>query len=292
MSLTTSNFTPPTAEQVRELLDTHVARPPSPVMLLLPWAVLLTAAVLAAVVRDPVLALLPWLALAGVLGWFAWRGYTLRKLDAQARQVQELAALLHWVRALRQAWRLLPQLTATPPLYGKTVVVIADCLDRLRCYDAAVVAYDHLIDRLPEDGPDAMLMRIHRAIAELQNDQLLDADETLRRLRAPIESGEFGQPLPAFYRLAVLAQQVYTHHYAEAVVGSRRLLRQLRPLGASAGFGHALVALAYRMLEGQPDHPEAQRLARLWWSRATLLVPVEALLHRFPNLVAMNRPHD
>jgi tetratricopeptide (TPR) repeat protein len=285
-------FTPPSPEQVRDLLDEHPVRPSSPLVMAAPWAVLLLAAVLAVVVRHPALAMLPWLALAGVFGWFIWRAASLRRLDREARQVQEAAALLHWVKALRAAWRLLPRLTATPPLYGSTVVVIADCLDRLRCYEAAVVAYDHLIDRLPDDGPDAALMRIHRAIAELQSDQLLDADDTLRRLRGPIEAGQYPQPLPAFYRLAVLLQQVHTHHYTEAVEGSRRMLRDLRPLGASAGFGHALLALAFHMLDGQPGHPDARRYARAWWGRATLLVPPGALIHRFPALQTLTTAYD
>lgn len=286
------NFTPPTPQQVRELLDNHPASAPPMWIQAVPWGILLLTALLAVATRDPIMATLPWLALGGVIGWHVYRSRMLRSLEARSRQIQELAALLHWTDALRKAWRLLPRLTATPPLYGSTVAVIADCLDRLGCYEAAVLAYDHLIERLPEDGPDAVVIRIHRAIAEVQGDQLLDADQTLRRLRGPIESGQYPPPLPAFYRLATLVQQVHTHHYAEAVADSRRMLRDLRPLGASAGFGHALVALAYHMLDGQAAQPDARRRAGIWWNRATLLVPAAALTRRFPALEVMVQPHE
>jgi hypothetical protein len=73
---------------------------------------------------------------------------------------------------------------------------------------------------------------------------------------------------------------VRTNHFADAVEGCDGLLDELRPLGVDAGYGHALVALAYHHLAGAA----AGEQAALWWSRATLLVAAPALLDRFAEL--------
>lgn len=273
-------FTPPTPQQVRDLLEQHPAHAPPPWTVLWPWAVVLGATVLAMVVRDPLLSVLPWLALTWAIGWQMWRRRVFRKFDEQAQKVQEAAALRQSVHALREAWRLLPRLTSSLPLYGTTVAVMGDCLDRLRCYESAIVIYDHLIDRLPDDNSDAALIRIRRAMAELQTDQTLDADDTLRRLRGVIESGRHGDTVTAMYRLAMLVQQVHTHHYAEAVEGARRMIRTLRPLGALAGYGYALIGAAHH-------HTADTRRAAWWWCQASRLIPAVDLIQRFPALGVM-----
>lgn len=283
------SFSPPTPQQVRDWLESHPARSPSPWVSAWPWAVVVAGVVLASLSPGPGLSLLPWLALAGALGWFSWQRRQQAQLVAQAQDVRAMALMRQDVQALREAWRLLPRLTHVPPMFGGNVFVLAECLDRLGCYEQAIVAYDHLIDRLPEKGPDAATLQLRRAMAELQCERLLDADNTLRRLRGPVESGMYPQPIPALYRLAELMQQVHTHHYAEAVRGAPRLIRQLRPLGVSAGFGFALVALACRMLDDHAvDCHDAPEAAVRWWKRATLLVPAARLVERFPSLAVLS----
>lgn len=278
----TASFTPPTPQQVHELIERHPAHAPSPWASAWPWAVVLVLVVLSAAVPAPGLSLLPWLGLAGAFAWFAWQRRQFTQLTTRTQDVQALATLRRDAQALRDAWRLLPKLTRMPPLFGSTVFVIGECLDRLRCYEQAIVVYDHLIDRLPEDGSDAAMIRLRRAMAELQCDRLLDADDTLRRMKGAVEAGQFAQPVPALYRLAELMQQVHTHHYAEAMHDAPRLVRQLRPLGVTAGYGFALAALACRMLQDHAQVAGADDAARRWWSRATLLVPVTRLTERFP----------
>ena len=125
------------------------------------------------------------------------------------------------------------------------------------------------------------------AIAQIAGDQLTDADDTLRRLRGAIDPYR-GTPIAASYRLANLIQQTHTNHHADAVETAGTLLDDLRPLGAEAGYGHALMALSfYRMGEIETPDPAHRQQAALWCSRATLLLSPEALSARFRELGAM-----
>lgn len=283
----TQPFTPPTPQQVREHLERHPAHGPSWTAVWLPWVVLGIAMMLALINPNPLLAPWPWALLAVTLGYLFWRGRRMTRLHREVRQVQEMAALRWTARALRHTWRLVPRLVQVPPLYGTNMAIMADCLDRLNAFDAAHFLYDHLIDRMPAQSPDALLLRLRRAIVQIQTEQLLDADASLRSLRGPVE--EAGQPLVALYRLATLLQQVHTHHYDDATAGSGRLVRELRPLGVSAGFGFGLVALAYhhQLHHGGHAADVAHRRARWWWASATTLMPAAAMIRRFPALAQL-----
>src|SRR5690606_10485087 len=111
---------------------------------------------------------------------------------------------------------------------------------------------DRLLDMLPQDHPGAIHLRIHRAIAALSAERLLDADEALRRLRN-VTSDYARTPLAALYRFAELIQIVRTGHYDDALHEADTLLDALRPLGIEAGYGHALLALCYQQARGDRD---------------------------------------
>ena len=109
----------------------------------------------------------------------------------------------------------------------------------------------------------------------------------------------------AGYHLACLLQQVRTYHYADAVAGLDDLQKRLRPLGVDAGHGYGLAALAcqqqsQRLADKQreasaaawdsqengraSDPDQLMEQAGQWWSRATLLLPLERLTGRFTEL--------
>jgi hypothetical protein len=286
---TKTRFTPPDAEQ----FEAHLrAFPPSPMSKWQVRAPLLVAAGflgMSLATSGPVSAVLPWLGLGWLLGHNWARARRAMSLEAQVRGAQEVAMQRLYPRALREAWRLLPQVTPAPNLHSQTVAMIAHCLDSLGCYDAAIVGYDYLVQRLPAGEPITVHLGVSRANAALGADRLSDADDTIRRLRGAVEPFP-GTPISAGYRLARLAQQVRTHHFAEGAQENADLVEALRPLGVEAGYGHALMALChYRMYEGLDAHdtaagPSAQDSARLWWDRATLLLPIDALLKRYPEL--------
>lgn len=277
-------FSPPSAAQVRSHLERYPPRGPSKVALLLPTIGLALIIFLMLRAQTAVMFVLPWLLLGALLVVMGVRARRARALEAEAAQVQEWTVWRHREDAMRRAWRLLPRLVVNPELHGRTVAAIAHNLDSLGAHDAAIVAYDHLIARLPEDHPVAVQLRVQRTMAELGADRLTDADTSLRRLRAAVEPYR-KTPIGGSYRLASLIQQSRTHHDADAVEGAGELLDELRPLGIDAGFGHALMALAYVRL-GESQSPPAgwREHAALWWSRATLLVSVERLVERFDDL--------
>ena len=281
------SFTPPTPEQVRAHLDRNPPRGRSRTMSWLTTAVM--AAALALTLLAPngatlVLALLLLLLLFFLLNW---RTFAFRRLEAATGQVQEAAVRRRWVEALRRAWRLLPSLAAAPELHGRAVAFIAHSLDQVQAHESAIVAYNYLIDHLPPEHPAGVQFRVQRAMAQLASDQLVDADETLRRLRGSVERYK-ETPISASYRLANLIQQARTNHYADAVATSPTLLDDLRPLGVDAGFGHALMALAYfqspEPAESTEDQKTYREHAAEWWSRATLLLPIPLLVGRFAEL--------
>lgn len=279
-------FNLPTARQVRSHITHYPARGPSKLVAWAPIIALAAALAITLTLQGDAAVLLSWLIIVGVLAALATRASRVKRLDQRVAHLRELAMLRHWAATVRLAWKLLPSLTTLPALHGRTLVLIAHGLDQLKAYDAAIAAYDHLIDHAPPKEPPAVQLRISRATSQLAIDQLTDADDALRKLRAQAEV--LAQPvIGAAYHLAGLIQQARTGHWAEAVEqNANGLIDRLRPLGVEAGYGYALLALSYHQL----DHtePSASGHAARWWSRATLLLPVAALVDRFSELSAMN----
>lgn len=277
-------FTPPTAEQVQRHLDLHPPRGPSRLVAWLPILALAVVLLLTFVIEDGLVLLLPWLLLGAFFLYLGWRVRAARQLEARATQVQELAMLRRWPQSLRQGWRLLPSLTHIPELHGRVVASLAHDLDQLKAYEAAIVAYDFLIARLPAEHPGAVQLRVQRAMAQLASHHLTDADETLRRLRQVVDAYR-QTTISAAYRLANLIQQIQTNHFADAVAEPGDLLEELRPLGVDAGYGHALLALAYSRMDDAAQRAQAG----LWWARATRLLSPPALCDRFGELAPLTQ---
>lgn len=281
---------PPDSGQVAEHLTRWTPVPPSPWATRAPIIVLAVSLVLMLVLAHPLAQLLPWLALGGVLIQGAWRVRAARALDREVTGLSEQAMLRRYRAALRRAWAVLPKLVHHPALHGRTVAAMAQSLDEMRAHESAIAAYDHLLAGMPEQGPPTMHLRISRAIAALRADRLADGDEALRKIRGAIDP-YLGSPIGAAYRMAQLIQDVRTCHYTDAMDFEPTLLDDLRPLGVEAGFGHALMALCCRGARTESsDQARTRRdAARLWWDRATTLLPAAALVGEFPELETMTR---
>ncbi len=269
-------FSAPSAERFQRHLATNEVRMPSPWAVRGPLLALLGAVVVALVMPPPLGALAPWIALIAVMIYTQRRSRRLRRLQAEARMVQELTMLRRYKQALRQGWRLLPQVVEIPTLHGRTVAMMAHCLDLAEAYDAAIVGYDYLLQRMSSDHPGAVQLRIQRATSSLFADRLSDADDELRRLRNSMDQWR-DTPMHAGYLLAELIQDVRTHHFAEALTLCDHWTDALRPLGVEAGFGHALLALCHHEA-GSTEQADQH------WRWANTLLPTAALLHRFPEL--------
>jgi tetratricopeptide (TPR) repeat protein len=276
-------FHPPTPKQVVEHLRRHPVQGRPSLAAWLPLVALAVIMALTFTAHDGLLWLLPWLLLAAVFAWLAWRVHWMRDIERRVSRVNELGLQRQWPESLRLAWRLLPSLATLPELHGRTVAMMAYNLEQVKAYEASIITYDYLIERLPQDHPGCVHLRIQRAIAQLAGDQLADADDALRRLRGMVDRFA-NTTIAAGYRLATLLQQVRTRHYDDAVQYSGDLVEALRPLGIDAGYGHALLALSYRQLAVQHDDTRQLREAQAWWSQATLLLPPSALAQRFEEI--------
>ena len=274
----TNRFSPPTTEQVARLLEEYPPRPPSR---LIAWSPILLMVVIAVTMLTG-LAMLGWLMALGGIAALGWRVKYIRHLEAQIARTDELAMLRWWPTALRSSWKLVPKVAAMPTMHGRVVAMLAHSLDQVKAYDAAIEVYDFLIGHLPADHPVAIQLNISRSLAQLHNEQLIDADDALRRLRNLPKVFE-NTPVSAALRLANLAQQVQTNHLDDALGCASTLVDDLRPLGVTAGFGHALMAsTCHQLSQGGDLMLKAE--AGVWWSRATLLLPPGALVDRYPQL--------
>jgi len=281
-SVPVADFSPPSPEQVASHLQKHPPSLPSAWAIRTPLLIAGALIILSIAIGGVVGGLLPWMALAWLLGHSALRAHQAQALEADVRRTQELAMLRRYPEALRRSWGLLSRVQANPMLHGQTVSIIAHSLDALGHFDAAIVGYDYLLKRMPPGQPITVHIGVSRAAASLGADNLSDADDALRRLRGSVEMFNH-TPISAAYRLTQLAQQVRTHHFADALQDRDGLMDALRPLGVEAGFGHALMALCYYQ-QPKPDGEDTLAQAQKWWGRATLLLPAGTLVGRFPEL--------
>ena len=282
-----TSFIAPTSLQVRNYLRRHGLREPSGWLTWGPIAALVGLLMLSLMSANPVTAFLPWVGAGAIVFGLSARVNHVRRLGQRVARSQELAVLRQWPVSLRMCWRLLPSVAGLPGLHSRVVAVMATCLDQVKAYEAAVEAYGYLLDQLPPDQPGTVQLRIHYAIALVLDGRLADADDTLQRLRGAVDSFP-GTTISGSYRLARLAQQSRTHHWEEAVESSVDTRETLCPLGIDAGFGYGLLALAYQHMANRGDR-RAARQCRLWWLRATTLVPRGGSDRPFPGACRSGR---
>lgn len=265
-------FQPPSPEQ----LQAHLQRC-GPRRTVQPRQVLLAICVITLAIwmlgaGYPLLSLVPWLLLTGLLIYLSVRARRQQARLQQVRRVSELAMTRHSVQALRAAWQLLPQLSAMPQAHGQVVTVLASVLAQLRAYEASLVACDYLLPHMPPNHPASYMIRAQRVLDLLHTDRLADADDAIRNLR----SADLDLLSGAMLRTAELYQQIITRHDHDAASSAEDAIASLQPLGVDAGFGYALLAMAYFRIE-EVEH------AGDWWRRATLLLPPAAILDALPE---------
>lgn len=288
-------FDPPSPAKIEAHLKANTPRTAPPWRNRLPMLILIVLAISLLLAQYPLLSMLPWLGLVVFMGVMAGRVKRNRALHQQVTRAWELALLRQYREALRRAWTLLPQVRDQPELHGRCVAVLAHALDELAAYEAATVAFDYLLERLPDGHPLAVRVKLQHAAASLSMDHLADADDALRRLRPTAEEKTDTQ-ISASYHLARLIQDVRTGHFAEAAEHAEQTAEQIRPLGIEAGYGHGLLAYCCDQLaDHEPDLDAAAKLrdaAAKWWRAATLLLPPAALTHRFQELGPLAQEPD
>ena len=306
----------PDADALEERLDETQPHPVPVSRRALPLAAI-GLALAFALFGPPLLGTLaPWVALGGVAIAAVRRARTAKRQAEALRRAEELSRLRRPADAFFAADALLDELVHEPGPSAGCVHLMARSLQALGRPDACRVATEVLLDRLPPHHPARAGVLLNRAIAEFESDRLADGDGTLGRVRSlmevraeapgedppwleePAEEEEsepadrrVGRPLPAAdrtavevagaaFRVARLIQSVMTYHAADAVADAEAAGGAeacFRPLGVDAGFAHGLLAWCHLKLHDAEGAAAA-------WSRATLLVPAAALVHRFPRL--------
>lgn len=281
-------FDPPSAEQLERHLQRNLPASGIQWQTRAPLIALITLSLLLMMAGSPAFAMLPLLGVMGAMAYLASRARAAIELQQRVTHTWELAMIRRYRQALGRAWELLPLCRNRPDLHGRVVTVIAHILGELGRDEAAEVAYAFLLDRLPGDHPLALRLRVQRAVAALGADQLADADDELRKLRAPVQQAN-DPTLSGAYRLARLLQDVRTGHFADALNQAEQTAEMLKPLGVEAGYGHGLLAVCCQQLALHDPHADADQKRRLarhardWWANATLLIPPAALLFRMPD---------
>jgi len=287
-------FEPPTAEQLAKHLENNAPAQGFDLQKRLPMLVLMCVGLALLLAGSPGFALLPMLGVLGVMTFLASRARAAQELEQQVTRAWELAMIRRYRESMGRAWELLPACRSRPDLHGRVVTILAHILGELGKDEAAEVAYMYLLDHLPPDHPLALRLRVQCAVTALGTNRLADADDTLRKLRNPVEQSD-DPSLTAAYQLARLLQDMRTGHFADAIAKADHTAALLQPLGVEAGYGHGLLAVCYQQLALHDPSADLQQkkllsqLARRWWDRATLLIPPAALLYRYPDMSVVPR---
>lgn len=275
------DFHPPTSDQVTAYLQRHALTLPSPWKQWTPLLVITGAVILLLAVNSQFMLLLVWLGLMAMIGTAVIRARAMRQIQKQMQRIEESSLGREYVTALRLIWKLIPQVRSQPQMHTRAVALLAHNLQHVQAFDASVVAFDHIIKRLPAEHPAAIQFKLEQAMAMLASDQLADGDSLVRSLRYLPEKYP-NTVLSGGYELALLYQQTRTNHFADMLPRADEAIARLRPLGLEAGRGYAMLALAFWTMRETDASYESQ--ARQWWSRATLLLAPEELVARHDEL--------
>lgn len=280
-------FHPPTADQVSGHLERYAVVPVSPMQQWMPALIVGVLVLLALSFSNAGITLIVWLAMLGLFLNSFMRTRAIRETDKLLARVQELTLERQNFDAMRLAWQVIPQLRARPQQHTRAVALLAHNLEQIRAYEAAVVAFNEVLGKLPDEHPAAVQLRVEQTMALLASDQLTDADIQLRRLRNLLDRFS-GSAIAGGFHLALLYQQIRTNHFRDAADNQQGMMDKLRPLGIDAGLGYALLALACYHSAAHAEDPLIKD-AQLWWERATLLLPLATLVRRFPELQAIEQ---
>jgi hypothetical protein len=276
----------PDEKEVREWLGANKLEPASPVFFLGVMGLMAVTLVIGLVSDSPASAVLAVVMTVTLMTIVISRARKVRQAEEETRRVHELTVTRQWEASFHMAWQTLTRVKNMPEQYTRTLACLAYDLDQLRQYDAAIVAYQALLEMLPSEHPFLPQVQTHLAMAMLSNDQLADADDGLRKLR--LQAGKQTPPVKALIRLADLIQMAKTYHFSDVMELEEGAREMFRPLGVEAGYAYGLMAYARDRLVLQEYDPEMKALhnqaADKWWQMATLLVSPDRIVERFAAL--------
>ncbi|MHB1155337.1 MAG: hypothetical protein ACYC26_00720 [Phycisphaerales bacterium] len=267
---------PPTAEQLRDRVRANLpVQSPARRYAFFALIGLLLGSLLLGSIQPGLQAVLLLAALSLVIWMFIQRRAA-EQVQRQIQQLHELVVLRHDAPAATLAWSLIPKVRHLPDAHVQTVMLLAVSCARLDAYDAALAAHHYLLEHIPSRHPTSLLIRLQQVMAMLHEDHLVDADAEIRRL----SHADLPGTGHAMLQLAMLYQQIKTHHHADAVTQADAVAPSLQPLGIEAGYGYAMLATAFH-------HTRQPQPASNWWHQATLLMPPDVICHDIPETAVL-----
>ena len=199
-----------------------------------------------------------------------------RREQQQVEAIEELVQLRRWDQAAGLLQELLSHPLRHPPARVQALIYLASVLARYHRFDDAIAVQEYLLDHHLVDPMSEYGLRLGRAMAQLRQDHLVDASQSISELRRFVgDHRSGGLAMVEMYR------DIRTGHPSEALEIFKANLDVLREqLGHRLADAYGLAAVAFDQL-GQRD--EAQR----HYSDATTLSSVDELNRRYPEVAGL-----
>jgi hypothetical protein len=223
-------------------------------------------------------ALLNLLLFSLLAGMFALTMFTNRSVlreQAALTRAGELLQLRRWPEAARLLDETLSSPMRSHPGRLQALAFLAALLARYHRFGEAIEVYEHVLSVQGLDPGTVHGLKLGRALAQLRDDRLYDADRSLADLRRVAGSESPGLELVELYR------EFKTGHARDAVERFNRCLPLLK-----RGLGHRC-ADAWSLAAGANHVLGEAAAAQRCWTIATALMPPLELTQRFPELAAV-----
>jgi hypothetical protein len=210
----------------------------------------------------------------GMIGWAAARAS--RQEQRMLQSAEEFIRLRRWSEATTLLGTLLSRPTRTHEGRVQGFIYLTTVLARYHHFGDALTLYEYLLNNVPLDFRSAHGLRLGRAMCMLNDDRLFDADRAISELRRDTDSG-----LSGGLSLVELYRDIKTGHPQEAIdLLPQRLPSMRQQLGHRLGDAYALAASAYDSVGRSDDARDA-------FHKATLLVPIQEVVRRYPELAPL-----
>ncbi len=203
-----------------------------------------------------------------------------RSEHQQVEAIEELVQLRRWDQAGMMIHNLLSHPTRMPQARVQALIYLTSVLARYHRFDDAIEVQNYLIEHHFVDPGTEYGLRLGRAMAQLRQDHLVDANQSISELRRAVgDQRSGGLTLVEIYR------DVRTGHPAEAIELFHANLDVLREqLGHRVADAYALTACACDQLDRRD---EAQKL----YTDATTLVDPAELNRRYPETNSLSQKY-
>ena len=196
--------------------------------------------------------------------------------QSELEAAEELIQLRRWDQAAALLDGMLSRPARTPQSRIQGLLYLAAVLTRYHRFADAITVYDHILETVQLDSEGSLGLRVGRAMAQLHDDRLFDADRAINELRRAPGAEESGS-----LALLEIYRDVKTGHPEEAAdLFGRRLAAMRKQLGHRLGDAYGLAARAQDMLGHEAE-------ARALYEDATLLVSEGELARRYSELASL-----